>query len=365
MRAAVLEAAQKPLRLCQVEIDDPGPGEVRIGVRYCGCCHSDLSVINGNFPAPTPIVLGHEASGVVEAVGQGVSHLKRGDHVVLTPIPPCGTCYWCVRGESSSCINSASVMTNTLPTGRTGLSRGDESVYRGLGVGAFAEYVLTQATGAVKIDQEVPLEVACIVGCAVQTGVGAVLNTAQVVEGATVLVLGLGGIGLSVVQGAKLASAARIIVSDPVAQRREAASFLGATDLIDPSHEDVIVRAQQITNGIGVDFAFECAGHGDLITTCVMATRNRGTTVCVGAPPLTHKLEFAPAALFVSSEKKLTGCLLGSSNSLLEIPRLIGLYQAGKLDLEALITAHRPLDEINEAMSDLTASRGIRTVLSI
>ena len=365
MRAALVEAAGSPMKIDEIQIAEPGPGQIRVAVKFCGCCHSDLSIAEGTFPAPTPIVLGHEASGIVDEVGPGVTHLQPGDHVVLTPAPPCGTCYWCVRDEASSCVNSLSIMTNQLSDGQTGLSRQGEVVYRGVGLAAFAEYVLTHATGAVKIDPEIPLDIACVVGCAVQTGVGSVLNTAQVVEGATVLVMGLGAIGLSVVQGARLASAARIIVSDPVGLRREVAGALGATDFIDPTKDDVIERAQSLTGGIGVDYAIECAGRGDLITTGFLAARNRGTIVCVGAPPIGESINLAPAALFVMSEKKLMGTLLGSCNSLREIPRLIGLYQAGHLDLEALITAHRPLEEINEAMADLSASRGIRTVLSL
>ncbi len=365
MRAALVETAGSPMKIDTIEIADPGPGQIRVAVKYCGCCHSDLSIAEGTFPAPTPIVLGHEASGIVDVVGAGVTHLAPGDHVVLTPAPPCGNCYWCVRGEASSCVNSMAIMTNQLADGQTGLRRGDEIVYRGVGLAAFAEYVLTQATGAVKIDPEIPLDVACVVGCAVQTGVGSVLNTAEVEEGATVLVMGLGAIGLSVVQGARLAAAARIIVSDPVGQRREIAGALGATDFIDPNREDVIERAQTLTGGIGVDYAFECAGRGELVSTGFMAARNHGTIVCVGAPPITDSITLAPAALFVMSEKRVLGTLLGGCNSLREIPRLIGLYQAGRLDLEALITARRPLEAINEAMADLSASRGVRTVLSL
>ncbi len=365
MRAALVETPGSPMQIAEIEIAEPGPGQVRVAVRYCGCCHSDLSIAEGTFPAPTPIVLGHEASGVVDEVGVGVEHLKPGDPVVLTPAPPCGVCYWCVRGEASSCVNSAAIMTNQMVGGQTGLSRGDETVYRGVGLAGFAEFVLTEASGAVKIDREIPLEVACVVGCAVQTGVGSVLNTAQVVEGASVLVMGLGAIGLSVVQGARLAAAARIIVSDPVGQRREVAGALGATHFIDPSQEDVIARAQELTGGIGVDYAFECAGRGELITSGFLAARNHGTIVCVGTPPLGDSVNLAPASLFVMSEKRLMGTLLGGCNSLREIPRLIGLYQAGRLDLEALITGRRPLDEINQAMADLSANRGIRTVLEI
>jgi Zn-dependent alcohol dehydrogenase len=237
-------------------------------------------------------------------------------------------------------------------------------VYRGFNVGAFAEYVLTPVSGAVKIPSDVPLEVACVIGCAVQTGVGAVLNTARVEEGATVLVMGLGGVGQAVVQGARVAGASRIIVSDPVPERREAAKGFGATDLLDPTSEDVVARVREWT-GVGVDYAFDAAGRASLIQDGMNATRNGGTTVCVGAAPLDEAITIAPAAILAVTEKKLVGCLLGSGNSLREIPRLVALWQAGHLDLEGLVTARRPLAEINEAMTDLKMSRGIRTVLAL
>lgn len=364
MTAALLESAGQPLALRSIEIAAPGPGQVRVRVKHCGVCHSDLSIVDGSFPSPTPIVLGHEAAGIVDAVGPGVADLAPGDHVVLTPCPPCGVCYWCVRGEPTVCVNATAIQSNTFSDGSTGLSLDGDAVFRGVGVGAFAEHVLTQATGAVKIGEDVPLDVACVIGCAVQTGVGAVLNTAKVEEGATVLVMGLGGIGLSLVQGARLAGASRILASDPLPARREAAARFGATDLIDPSREDVLGRALEIT-GVGVDYAFDAVGRAALIQIGLAATRTGGTTVCVGAPPMDDVLTIAMPALFVVTEKKLLGCALGSSNSLREIPRLIALWRAGRLDLEALITARRPLAEINEAMADLAAGRGVRTVLSL
>lgn len=364
MRAALLEAPGQPLQVRDITIAEPGVGQVRVRVQHCGVCHSDLSIVDGTFPSPLPIVLGHEAAGIVDAVGAGVTDLRAGDHVVLTPCPPCGTCYWCVRGEPTVCVNAGAIQTNTFPDGSTGLALDGQVVYRGVGLGAFAEYVVTQSTGAVKISPDVPLDVACVIGCAVQTGVGAVLNTAQVEEGATVLVMGAGGIGLSIVQGARLASAARIIVSDPVAERRKAARHLGATDEIDPTSQDVLARVTELT-GVGVDYAFDAVGRGSLIQAGLAATRAGGTTICVGAPPIDDAVTIAMPALFVVSEKKLLGCALGSSNSLREIPRLVALWQAGRLDLEALITARRPLDDINVAMEDMKAGRGIRTVLSI
>ena len=181
MRAALLEEPGKGLNIVtDVDIADPQAGQVRVKISHCGFCHSDLSVIDGAFPAPLPILLGHEAAGVIDAVGSGVRSVSLGDSVVVTPCPPCGTCYWCVRAEAQLCENSNAIITNVFSDGSTGLSRGGETVYRGLGVAAFGEYVLTQATGAVVIDEDVPREVACVLGCAVQTGVGAVLNTAGV-----------------------------------------------------------------------------------------------------------------------------------------------------------------------------------------
>jgi Zn-dependent alcohol dehydrogenase len=364
MRAAVLEEIGKPLVIRDdVEIDAPGPGQVRVDVAHCGLCHSDLSVVDGDFPAPVPVILGHESAGVVESVGDGVAGLAPGDPVVLTPVPPCGTCYWCVRAEPSLCVNMAGLATNTFPDGSTHLSRDGAVVYRGMNLAAFAEQVLVPATGAVKVAPDVPLDVVCVIGCAVQTGVGAVLNTAKVVEGATVLVQGLGGIGLSVVQGARIAGAARIVASDPVADRREMAKRLGATDLVDPASEDVALRTIELT-GVGADYAFEAAGRAALVESCLAAVRNGGTVVAVGAPPVDQGITIAPAAAFTISEKKLLGCTLGSANSLREIPRLVALWQRGRLDLEALLTRRRPIEEINEALDDLRASRGIRTVLS-
>ena len=198
MRAALVEVAGQPLVVRDdIEIADPGPGQVLVKVAHCGVCHSDLSIADGAFPAALPILLGHEAAGVVDAVGPNVRDLAPGDSVVLTACPPCGRCYWCMRGEPAICVDAIGIQTNTFADGSTGLSRLGETVYRGLNVAAFAEYVVTQESGAVKIPADVPLEVACVVVCAVQTGVGAVLNTARVEEGATVLVMGLGGVGLA------------------------------------------------------------------------------------------------------------------------------------------------------------------------
>ncbi|MGZ4681119.1 MAG: Zn-dependent alcohol dehydrogenase [Acidimicrobiales bacterium] len=365
MRAAILDAPGASLTVYDdVEAEAPHAGEVAVRVSHCGVCHSDLHLVDGEMPPMTPLLLGHEAAGVVEAVGPGVTRLAVGDHVVLTPCPPCGHCYWCLRGEHSICTNSLALATSVHPDGGTRLSRGGETVYRGLGVAAFAETVITQETGAVKIPDDVPLDVACVVGCAVQTGVGAVIHTADVQSGDTVLVLGLGGVGQSVVQGARLAGATTIIVSDPVPERRKAAMAFGATHDLDPTTEDVVARTMEITE-VGADFAFDAVGRATLVQDGLAATRSGGTTVMVGVPGITEQLLIESPTLFAFTEKKLLGCLLGGVNSPRDIPRLIGLWQAGLLDLEGLITSRRPLAEINDAMDDLRAGRGIRTVITL
>jgi len=364
MTAAVLEVPGEPIRIDRVDIAGPGPGQVLVRVHHCGLCHSDVSIITGESPVGFPVVLGHEASGIVAEVGPGVTSLVAGDHVMLTPVPVCGRCYWCLRGEPGACVNSIGIITQTLPDGSTPLSRGDEVVYQGLGVAGFAEYCVVVESGAVKIPDDVPLDVVAVIGCSVQTGAGAVFNTAKVAPGDTVLVMGLGGIGVAIVQGARIAGASQIIVSDPVAHRRDAAAHFGATAAIDPATTDVAEECRSLTGGIGVDHAFDAVGSSALVQAGFDASRNGGTTVLVGGGPIDEVLSISRIALMVS-EKKLVGCLLGSANSLREIPRLVDFYRRGMLDLDSMITARRPLSEINDAVADSTAARGLRTVLTI
>ena len=365
MRAAILEAVGEPVRFYDdVVLDDPRVGEVTVAVSHCGVCHSDLSLVDGALPPATPVVLGHEAAGVVEAVGPGVTLVEVGDHVVLTPCPPCGRCYWCVRGEASLCVNGHALMTFAHPDGGTRISRGGETVFRGLGVAGFAERVVIQETGAVKVPPDVPLEVACVIGCGVQTGVGAALYTAGVGAGDSCLVLGAGGIGLSIVAGCRLAGATTIVVSDPVEHRREAALRFGATDVVDPTSDDVVSVVASLTE-VGADVAFDAVGSSALIRTGLDAVRAGGAVVMVGAAPLDDQLVIDSPTVMGATGKRLLGCLLGSVNSLRDIPRLVALYQAGLLDLEGLITDRRPLEELNEAFEDMRAGRGIRTVISM
>jgi Zn-dependent alcohol dehydrogenase len=365
MRAAVMEGAGR-VAVSEVEIDDPRAGEVRVRVTHCGVCHSDLSVVDAVHPGALPAVLGHEAAGIVDAVGPGVTALEPGDKAVLTPLPSCGQCYYCVRGQPTLCsVLGTALFTATRPDGSSPLARDGAVVYRGLGVGGWAEYVVLPWEGVVKVDDDVDLSEACVIGCAVQTGVGAVLNTAQVEAGATVLVLGAGGIGIAVTQGARLAGAALIVVADPVAGRRQAARSFGATHVVDPGTTDVAAHCRELTGGIGMDYCFEAAGHAALIEQGLAASRSGGTTVCVGAPPLDQGIAIPGVVGFMASEKRLMGSLLGSVNARRDIPRLLALARVGRLDLGGMITDRYPLDDIEAAVDNLRQRRGLRTAITI
>lgn len=363
MRAAILDAPATSLVIDDVTIADPGPGQVLVRVHHCGICHSDLTVIDSPSTTAVPVVLGHEATGVVEAVGAGVTRVAPGDPVVISPMPACGQCYYCTRNQPTLCA-AAITFSGLFADGTSPLSRRSALVYRGLGVGGFAEYSLIDQNAAVRIPTDVPLDVASVIGCALQTGVGAVLNTARVEAGATVLVMGLGGIGISIVQGARVAGASRIIVSDPVSGRRDLAADFGATDVLDPTADDVVARSYELTGGIGVDYAFDAAGSVALVKQGLFATRTGGTTVMVGAPSASEALSIEPAVFLLATEKRLIGCLFGSCHSQRDVSKIIGLWRTGRIDLERMITARRPLSDINLGLDDLRASRGLRTVLS-
>jgi len=362
MRAALLQENQQPLLVVDdVEIEGPGPRDVVVKISHCGICHSDLTMVDLPAGGPIPSVFGHEAAGVVEEVGGSVARLQKGDKVMLTPLPSCGHCYFCVRSQFSLCVDGQNFMTGLRADGTTPLSRHGKAVFQGFGLGGWGEYALIDEGRAIKVPDDTPLEIACVIGCAVQTGVGAVLNTAKVEEGATVLVMGLGGIGISIVQGARLANASRIVVSDPVAERRDHAANFGATDILDPNQDDVVARAIELTGGIGVDYAFDAAGSASLISAGLQATRIGGTTVMVGAA--LDPFEIAMPALFLTQEKKLIGSLLGSCNGHYDVPRFLALWRKGVLDLESMISHRRPIEDVNLGLDDMRAGRGLRTVL--
>ncbi|MBK9178961.1 MAG: Zn-dependent alcohol dehydrogenase [Acidimicrobiales bacterium] len=366
MRAALVEEPGRPLNVVDdVDLDPPGEGEVLVRVEHCGLCHSDLHFIDGSLPGPLPLLLGHEAGGVVEEVGAGVLGLAPGDKVILTLRPPCGRCYWCVRGEFSQCGPGAALTAGIFPDGGTRLSRGGAPVYRsGVVLAAFAERTVVPAEAAVKVAADTPLEIAAVLGCAVQTGVGAVINTAKVQVGDTVMIVGLGGVGISIAQGARLAGASRVIGVDPIAGRREQALSFGVTDVVDPAAGSPSEAALALTVGIGVDHAFDAVGRASIVESLFPAVRNGGAVVMVGVPPIQDVVN-VHAIGFGLVEKKLVGCFLGSANPHREFPRLLELWRAGRLDLEGMVTARRPLAEINQAVTDMQAGVGLRTVLSL
>ena len=362
MRTALFETNGRVDLVDDIDIEEPRAGEVLVRIANCGICHSDLSMIDLGGGDPT--ILGHEAAGTIEAVGPGVTTVAAGDKVLITPLAPCGQCYWCARDQPTQCQEAQAFSTGMRPDGTTPFSRAGAPVKRGLGIAGFSELTVVTERAVVRLEPDTPLDIACVVGCAIQTGVGAVINTAKVEPGATVFVTGLGGIGISVVQGARLSGASKIIVSDPVAERREMALHFGATETIDPNSDDAAGRVLAATGDVGADYAFEAAGVAVLTETCLAATRRGGTTVVVGADATLASASFMPV-LHATWGKSIVGTLLGDCHPQRDIPKFIALWKAGKLDLESMVSHRLDLTEINDGLDHLRAARGIRTVLSV
>ena len=364
MRAALLSDPSSPLELVgDLDLSDPRPGEVCVAVSHSGICHSDLTIIEGGYLFPA--VLGHEAAGVVVGAGDGVAHVSGGDKVMITPLAPCGHCDGCARQQASRCTQAMSFVAGTRPDASSPFSHRGRLVHRGLGVGAFAEHTVVPASGVVRLDDDVPLEVACLIGCAVQTGVGAVLNTASVERGATVVVTGLGGVGISAVQGARIAGASRIVASDPVESRQQAALRLGATEAVGADPAELKAAVADATGGRGADYAFETAGVPGLVSLGLELTGAGGTTVVVGAPSPEHTTDIGSTTLFMIQQKRLLGSLLGDSWPGRDIPLLVGLWQRGELDLESMISHRVPLEGVNEGFDRLRNAQGLRTVVQV
>jgi S-(hydroxymethyl)glutathione dehydrogenase / alcohol dehydrogenase len=364
MRAAIMTEVGADLVIDEVQLDAPRAGEVAVDIRHCGVCHSDLHYLDGALRTGLPVILGHEAAGVVTEVGSGVTGLRAGENVVLTMAPSCGHCYWCARDQRSLCQEFAGLVGGGYPDGSTRLSWRGRPVRRGLVLSAFAERTVVPAEAAVRIPDDVPTDVAAIVGCAVQTGVGAVLNTARVPAGASVVVSGLGAVGLSIVQGATVAGATTVIGVDPNADRRAQGLRLGATHVLDPAGDRVDHAVRDLTEGRGADVTFDAVGRSDVVETLMKATRNGGTTVMVGIPS-TDDVLHVRALVHSSYEKRLIGCYLGSANAHRDFPRIFDLWRSGRLDLASMVTARRPLGEVNAAVADLRRGSGIRTVLEM
>lgn len=363
MKAAVLYAPKTEFKLEDVELAPPGPGEARVRVAAAGVCHSDWHFVTGELRSQLPVVLGHEGSGVVEEVGPGVTRVVPGDRVVLLWRAGCGHCEYCSRGRPALCASGRRmVASGGLLDGTSRLRGRSGEIKHFLGVSCFAEQTVVPETSLLPLPGDVPLEIAAIAGCAVMTGVGAVVNTARVGPGSSVLVIGAGGVGLSAVMGAHLSGASPIIVADVVDGKLELAAEFGATDLIHAGEQDIVAAARALTGGEGVDYAFEAIGRRETLEQAIRAVRRAGTAVAVGLPATGVEVAVNVVDL-VDSEKTLKGSLYGSTRHFADIPRLFDLYRRGRLPLDRLISRRYPLAEINEAYRALLAGEVARSVL--
>lgn len=359
MKAAVLTAYGEPLSIEDVTLGALGPRGVHLHTEASGVCHSDLSVANGSVRLGHPMILGHEGTGTVLAVGSDVTRVRPGDRVIASFEPTCGNCWFCLHEQSQLCNGTAARLAAGAPKG----TLPDGTPVPGFtGLGTFAEEMHVDESAVVPVQTDLPSDQLALIGCAVTTGVGAALNTAQVTPGSSVTVIGCGGVGQSVVQGARIAGAARIFAVDPVAMKRETAAQLGATDLIDPGDGDPVQQVKDATDGRGSDYAFEVIGHPDTITQAYATARRGGTVVVVGMARSDATVTFGALALFYDS-KRILGCLYGGAQVRRDFPRFVQLAETGRLDLESLVSRHVHLDDVNDAFRAMEAGEVIRSVI--
>lgn len=353
-------AVSEPVRVRSVTLGAPRAGELRVRVDAAGVCHSDLSVVNGSRPRPVPMALGHEATGIVEEIGDGVSDVAIGDRVVLVFVPSCGSCPPCVRGEPALCAAGAVANgAGGLLGGGSRISMDGKPVHHHLGVSAFSEQVVVDRSSAVVVPSDIPADIAAMFGCALLTGVGAVLNTAQVRPGESVVVFGLGGVGLAVLMGAVLSGASPVYAVDPVPAKRDLALELGATGCFAP---DEAVAGLAAVLAEGVDVAFEAVGSEQVMASAFDVTRRGGRTVAVGLPHPERSLVL-PAVRVVAEAKSLIGSYMGSAQPQRDIPRLISLWRSGRLPVERLRGGSYRLDEVAQAFDDLESGETLRQVI--
>lgn len=356
-------AESKPLVIEELTLSDPGPGEVLVEMAGAGLCHSDLSVINGSRPRIMPMVMGHEASGIVREVGQGVHDLKPGDHVVFSFVPLCGHCIPCATGRPALCEPGAHANTaGTLLSGQRHFQNPSAlELNHHLGVSAFSEHTVVAQESLIKIDSQLPLNTAALFGCAVMTGVGAVVNTAKVEPGSSVAVFGLGGVGLSTVMGARAAGAETIFAIDLLPDKLELAQKVGATHLINAGEEDPVTLIKDFQNG--VDYSFESVGNERVLQQAYAATKRGGTTITIGLPH-PDKMFSIPAVSLVAEERTVKGSYMGSAVPRRDLPRFIAMYQAGLLPVDLLLSRTIQLEQINEAFDALATGAAVRQVVT-
>ncbi|MGW0712548.1 Zn-dependent alcohol dehydrogenase [Streptomyces sp. NPDC002643] len=348
MRGVVFDGSRVEV-VDDLVVREPGPGEVVVAIAAAGLCHSDLSVVDGTIPFPVPVVLGHEGAGVVEAVGAGVGHVRPGDHVALSTLANCGTCADCGRGRPTMCRRAIGRPDRPF-------ARGEGKVFQFAANSAFAERTVVKAVQAVRIPNDIPLTSAALIGCGVLTGVGAVLNRARVDRGDTVLVIGAGGIGLNVIQGARIAGAVRIVAVDANPEKEAMARRFGATDFL------TSVEGVREVLPTGADHAFECVGRVELIRQAIDLLDRHGQAILLGVPAATAEASFLVSSLYL--DKSILGCRYGSSRPQRDIALYADLYREGRLLLDELVTATYPVEDFAKARSDAEAGRVARAVLT-
>jgi len=358
MKAALLHEIPGKLQIEDIDHDAPGPHEVLIKTASAGLCHSDLHFLDGKYPYMLPVVMGHESAGVVEAVGDQVDYLAPGDHVITCLSVFCGTCEYCLSGRPVLC-QSPSRMRPQGASPR--LSQNGSPIHAFAQLGSFAEQMLVHENACAKIPQDFPLDKAALIGCGVTTGVGAALNTAKVEPTSTVAVIGCGGVGLSAVQGARIAGALRIIAVDTVPDKLETAKELGATDVVNAKDGDPVAKVKELTDGLGVHYSFEAIGLKETAEQAFAMLRPGGTATIIGMIPFGTKIEIDGFAFL--SEKRLQGSSMGSNRFRFDMPKYIELYKQGRLKLDELISRHIALDDINEGFDALARGEVTRQVI--
>jgi S-(hydroxymethyl)glutathione dehydrogenase/alcohol dehydrogenase len=357
MRVAVAYEPGEPLVMEDLEPAALGPRDVLVRIAASGICHTDLTVIAGRSPLPLPIVPGHEACGVVEVAGPEVRRVRPGDRVLAAVSPACGACWWCVNGMSNHCERGPGILATerfALPDGRAARAV--------CGCGSFAEAMVVDEASLIPVETDLPDDQLALLGCGVTTGLGAALVTAGVTPGASVAVIGCGGVGQSVIQGARIAGAATIVAVDPEASRREAGIGVGATHGVDPSDADPVEAVRALTSGRGADFTFEVVGRPELMVQAWDMARIEGTVTLVGMPSVGETITL-PAMSAVFSGKRLMGASVGGAQILRDIPRFIRLAETGRVDLGSLVSRHIKLDEVNDGIAGLSRAEGTRTVI--
>lgn len=357
MKAAVCSEFGEPLVVEEIDIDPPQLGEVKVKLAATAICHSDVSLVRGEWGGKVPLVAGHESAGIIADVGQGVADLQPGDHVVVSLLRSCGRCSDCVNGAPHRCSGSFALDSNSRLHDKHG-----QSIQHGLHTASFAEYTVVDGSQCVKIPHDVPLESAALLGCCVITGLGAVTNTAKVTPGSSLAVIGVGGVGLNSIQGAVLTEARMIIAVDQVEDKLAAARTFGATHTVNAATEEPVSAVRALTDGMGVEYAFVTVGDVAAINQAFKMVRRGGGVVAIGLPEASATVSLRVHSL-VGGERRILGSFMGSANLSVDVPKLIEFYQRGRLKLDELITKRYPLEQINEAIAAMEGGRALRNVI--